>query len=111
MTDLSYDSFTSHDGLPIAYRVSGSGPPVVLIHGHSLTSTINFATHYTRREDGQVEATAGPTIESALVDAGFEVVMFDLRRHGDFAKPHDPSRYSMDAHVGDVRALVEHLSL
>jgi pimeloyl-ACP methyl ester carboxylesterase len=111
VSDLTYDSFTSHDGLPIAYRVNGSGRPVVLIHGYSVTSTVNFATHYTRREDGQMQATAGPTIESALLDAGFQAVMFDLRGHGHSAKPHDPSRYSMDAHVGDVTALVEHLSL
>jgi pimeloyl-ACP methyl ester carboxylesterase len=106
-----YDHFTSHDGLPIAYRVSGSGRPVVLIHGYTVTSTVNFATHYSFADGGGLAATAGPTVQSALVDAGFQVVMYDLRGHGRSAKPHDPDRYGMDAHVGDLQALVEQLSL
>jgi pimeloyl-ACP methyl ester carboxylesterase len=108
---LAYDHFTTHDGLPIAYRVSGHGRPVVLIHGYTVTSTVNFATHYAFGDGGGLDATAGPTVESALVDAGFQVVLYDLRGHGHSAKPHDPGRYSMDAHVGDVQALVDHLSL
>jgi pimeloyl-ACP methyl ester carboxylesterase len=107
----AYDHFLSHDGLPIAYRVSGNGRPVVLIHGYTVTSTVNFATHYAFAEDGGLAPTAGPTVQSALLDAGFQVVMYDLRGHGRSAKPHEPDRYSMDAHVGDVQALVEHLSL
>jgi pimeloyl-ACP methyl ester carboxylesterase len=107
----AYDHFVSHDGLPIAYRVSGRGRPVVLIHGYTVTSTVNFATHYGFADDGGLEPTAGPTVESALLDAGFQVVLYDLRGHGRSAKPHDPGRYAMDAHVGDVQALVEHLSL
>jgi len=43
-------------------------------------------------------------VESALLDAGFQVVMYDLRGHGQSAKPHDPGCYSMDAHAGDVQA-------
>jgi pimeloyl-ACP methyl ester carboxylesterase len=107
----AYDHFTTHDGLAIAYRVSGHGTPVVLSHGYVVTSTVNFATHYAYDGSGQLEATAGPTVESALLDAGFQVVMYDLRGHGQSAKPHDPGCYSMDAHVGDVQALVGHLSL
>jgi pimeloyl-ACP methyl ester carboxylesterase len=111
MPELAYDHFTTHDGLEIAYRVSGHGRPVVLIHGFTVTSTVNFATHYAYDGSGQLAVTAGPTVESALLDAGFQVVMYDLRGHGHSAKPHDPGCYSMDAHVGDVQALVGHLSL
>jgi pimeloyl-ACP methyl ester carboxylesterase len=50
-------------------------------------------------------------VESALLDAGFQVVMYDLRGHGHSDRPHDPGCYSMDAHVGDVQALVGHLAL
>jgi pimeloyl-ACP methyl ester carboxylesterase len=108
---LGYDRFITHDGLSIGYRVSGHGRPVVLIHGYTVTSTVNFATHYAVADDERLAATAGPTVESALVDAGFQVVMYDLRGHGHSAKPHDPGCYGMDAHVGDVQALVKHLSL
>lgn len=111
MPPADYDHFTTHDGLPIAYRVSGQGKPVVLIHGYTVPSTVNYATHYRASTDGSLVPVAGPTVESALLDAGFQVVMYDLRGHGHSAKPHDPARYGMDAHVGDVQALVAHLSL
>ena len=111
MPEPAYDHFTTHDGLAIAYRVSGHGRPVVLIHGFIATSTVNFATHLAYDGSGQLVATPGPTVESALLDAGFQVVMYDLRGHGQSDKPHDPGCYSMDAHVGDVQALVGHLAL
>jgi pimeloyl-ACP methyl ester carboxylesterase len=107
----AYDHFITHDGLAIAYRVSGHGRPVVLIHGYPVTSKVNFATHYGFTDGGGFEPVAGPTVESALLDAGFRVVMYDLRGLGRSAKPHDPDCYNMEAHVGDVQALVEHLSL
>lgn len=106
-----YGHFTSHDGLTIAHRVSGHGRPVVLIRGFPVTSTVNYATHYAYAGGGGLGATAGPTVESALLDAGFQVVMYDLRGHGHSDKPHDPGCYSMDAHVGDVQALIGHPSL
>ncbi|MFY9930918.1 MAG: alpha/beta fold hydrolase [Streptosporangiaceae bacterium] len=111
MSEPAYDHFTTHDGLAIAYRVSGHGRPVVLIHGFTVTSTVNFATHCAYDGDGQLVTAAGPTVESALHDAGFQVVMYDLRGHGHSDKPHDPACYTMDAHVGDVQALAGHLSL
>jgi pimeloyl-ACP methyl ester carboxylesterase len=111
MPQADYDHFTTHDGLPIAYRVSGYGPPVVLIHGYTVPSAVNFATHYRFGEGGSMQVSAGPTVESALLEGGFQVVLYDLRGHGHSAKPHDPARYGMDAHVGDVQALVAHLDL
>ncbi len=111
MPARAYDHFTSHDGLAIAYRVSGHGKPVILIHGYTVTSAVNFATHYVSTDGGGLESTPGPTVESALLEAGFRVVMYDLRGHGRSAKPRDPACYGMGAHVGDVEALAQHLSL
>ena len=111
MPEPAYDHFTTHDGLAIAYRSAATAGPVVLIHGFTVTSTVNYATHCAYDGDGQLVTTDGPTVESALLDAGFQVVMYDLRGHGHSAKPHDPASYTMDAHVGDVQALVGHLSL
>jgi pimeloyl-ACP methyl ester carboxylesterase len=48
-------------------------------------------------------------VKRALIDAGFQVVLYDLRGHGHFAKPHDPGSYDLDAHVDDVQSLVAHL--
>lgn len=83
---------------------------MVLIHGFTVTSTVNFAAHWAY-DSGRLVAAAGPTVESALLGAGFQVVMYDLRGHGHSAKPHDPARYSTDAHAGDVQALTGHLAL
>jgi pimeloyl-ACP methyl ester carboxylesterase len=111
MPGVAYDHFSTHDGLSIAYRVSGQGRPVLLIHGYTVSSTANYATHYRWDGTDRLAATDGPTVEGALCDAGFRVVLYDLRGHGHSAKPHDPASVSMDAHVGDVQALVDHLAL
>ena len=46
-----------------------------------------------------------------LVDAGFAVIMPDLRAHGDSAKPHDSSAYPSDVLAKDVASLVEAFGL
>jgi len=46
-----------------------------------------------------------------LVDTGFEVIMPDLRAHGDSASPHDSAAYPPDVLALDVAALVEELGL
>jgi len=108
MEDHDYDRFTSHDGISIAYRVSGSGSRVILVHGYTASSDTNFACHYQRRDSGLVE-TEGPTLESALVTACCQLAMLDLRGHGRSDSPHLPERYSMKALADDVRALIDHL--
>jgi pimeloyl-ACP methyl ester carboxylesterase len=111
MPGRAYDHFSTDDGLRMAYRVSGQGRAVVLIHGFTVSSTANYATHYRWHGADRLVATDGPTVESALRDAGFQVVLYDLRGHGHSAKPHDADSCTMDAHVGDVQALVDHLAL
>jgi pimeloyl-ACP methyl ester carboxylesterase len=111
MGQPDYDRFSSRDGTSLAYRVSGQGTPVVLVHGYTLTSTTNFATHY--RDDGscQLVAADGPTVESALVGAGCRVVMLDMRGHGHSGRPRDSDSYSLEICADDVRALVTHVGL
>lgn len=46
-----------------------------------------------------------------LVDAGCEVIMPDLRAHGDSAAPQEPESYPDDVLAKDVIAVVEALSL
>jgi non-heme chloroperoxidase len=111
MTQPGYDRFTTPDGVSLAYRVSGGGAPVVLVHGYTVTSTTNFATHYGDDGSGRLTETDGPTIESALVAAGCQVSMLDLRGHGHSDRPHDADRYSMEIFVADVRAFVSHLGI
>jgi pimeloyl-ACP methyl ester carboxylesterase len=111
MGQPGYDRFSSHDGTLLAYRVNGQGMPVVLLHGYTLTSTTNSATHYRDQGSGQLVAAAGPTIEGALVGAGFQVVMLDSRGHGHSGRPHDRDSYSLEMCADDVRALVAHLGV
>src|SRR5215472_8064982 len=107
----SYERFTSHDGTSLAYRVSGQGVPVVLVHGYTVTSTTNFATHYADDGAGRLVEADGPTIESALTEAGCQVAMLDLRGHGHSDRPHEAERYTSEIFADDVRALVTHLGI
>jgi pimeloyl-ACP methyl ester carboxylesterase len=46
-----------------------------------------------------------------IADAGFRVIMPDLRAHGLSGKPHDPANYPSDVLVGDLTGLIAHLDL
>ena len=48
---------------------------------------------------------------SALADAGYRVIMPDLRAHGLSGKPHDPSHYPPDILADDQLALLAHLGI
>lgn len=88
--------FPGRDGADLAYRETGTGRPVVLIHGLFSTATVNWI-RYRHAE--------------RLAARGFRVVMPDLRGHGDSAKPHDPAAYPPDVLADDGFALIEHLRL
>ena len=71
------------NGIEIDYEVSGSGPPVLLSHGYSATR---------RMWDGQ---------HRAFKD--YRVISWSMRGHGQTESPGDPSKYSADLTVADMR--------
>jgi pimeloyl-ACP methyl ester carboxylesterase len=94
--DLPILTFAAGDGQPLAFREMGEGRPLVLLHG--LFS--NGWTNWVRYGHAAV-----------LADAGFRVIMPDLRGHGSSAAPHDPAAYPPDILADDGEALIRHLGL
>ncbi len=88
--------FASFDNTSLAYRETGEGRTVILLHGLFSNAQINWIKFGTA---------------ALLAEAGFRVVMPDLRAHGDSAAPHDPAAYSPDVLARDVEALVAHLAI
>jgi pimeloyl-ACP methyl ester carboxylesterase len=94
--DLPVQHFRAHDGTELAYRETGAGRPLVLIHGFVSTGYVNWVK---------------PGHAALLAEAGYRVVMPDLRGHGASARPHDPAAYPPDVLTDDGFALLEHLGL
>ena len=90
--------FTAPDGVGLAWREMGdpAGRPLVLIHGYFSNAEVNWIRY------GHAQLFA---------DAGFRVIMPDLRAHGDSGKPHDPASYPPDILAEDGFALIRHLGL
>jgi pimeloyl-ACP methyl ester carboxylesterase len=85
--------FTS-DAVQIRYLEEGSGEPVLLIHGLG----------------GRLENWTADGFLAGLAAAGFRVIAYDARGHGESSKPHDSDRYG-DEDVADVLRLLDHLSI
>ena len=94
--DLPVRRFEGRDGASLAYRELGEGRPVVLIHGFFSTAYVNWIRY------GHA---------ALLADAGFRVIMPDLRAHGDSDRSHDPRSYPRDVLVDDAFALIDQLGL
>ena len=99
MTAKNWD-FSSFDGVKLKIHEMGEAGqgsrPVILLHGLFSNANTNWIKFGHAR---------------ALADAGFRVIMPDLRAHGDSAAPHDPAAYPADVLVKDIRALIAHLGL
>ncbi len=91
----SSDYFTSFDGTKIYYETAGSGYPVILIHGF-----LNTSRNWKRTE-----------AYKALLDAGFRVIVLDLRGNGKSDKPHTDEAYANDAEAKDIIGLATWLQL
>ena len=94
--DLPLRPFHGDDGAALAYRELGDGRPVVLIHGFFSTGYVNWIRYGTAQ---------------TLADAGFRVIMPDLRAHGGSEHSHDPRAYPRDVLADDALALIDQLGL
>ncbi len=76
------------DGVGIEYEVTGAGRPVVLLHGFP--------------DSGRLWRHQVP----ALADAGFQVVVPDLRGYGRSGQPEAIEAYSLSRLAADVMAIL-----
>jgi pimeloyl-ACP methyl ester carboxylesterase len=76
------------DGVKIYYEIHGSGPPLILTHGYSSTSAM---------WNGQIEA----------LSKQHQLILWDMRGHGQSDYPADPAAYSEAATVADIAALLD----
>lgn len=76
------------NGVGVHYEVHGKGPTILMSHGYSATC---------RMWDGQI---------AALKDR-WQVVVWDMRGHGQSDYPTDPQAYSEALTVADMRAILQ----
>lgn len=93
---LSEGRFHAIDGTELAWHEIGEGRPLILLHGYFSNAYTNWVRY------GHA---------ARLADAGFRVIMPDLRAHGESAKPHDLAAYPQDVLADDGFALIQHLGL
>jgi pimeloyl-ACP methyl ester carboxylesterase len=74
------------------YEEHGQGPPLVLAHGHACG---------VRSWDPQLRGLADQ----------YRVIVYDARGHGLSEAPREPSAYSQEHMVDDLRGLMDHLGL
>jgi pimeloyl-ACP methyl ester carboxylesterase len=81
------------NGVGIEFEVTGEGRPVVLLHGFP--------------DSGRLWRHQVP----ALVEAGFQVIVPDLRGYGGSDQPKEVEAYGIPYLVGDVLGLLDHLGV
>lgn len=84
---------TEVDGVGIETEVTGEGRPVVLLHGFP--------------DSGRLWRNQVP----ALADAGFKVIVPDLRGYGRSDKPAEAEAYSIPFLAGDVLGVLDRLGI
>ncbi|MXP24904.1 alpha/beta fold hydrolase [Altererythrobacter indicus] len=98
---MNSTTFASFDGTQLAlHRISPengtAGRTVILLHGLFSSAEMNWVRFGHAKK---------------LAESGFDVVMPDLRAHGESAAPHGAEAYPPDVLVRDAKALVDHLAL
>src|SRR3954465_13775611 len=80
----------NRDGVDVYYEVHGSGPTLLLTHGYSSTSGM---------WGGQIDA----------LSKHHQLVLWDMRGHGQSDYPDDPAAYSEALTVADMSALLDEI--
>ncbi len=88
--------FGSFDGVELAWRELGGGPPVLLLHGLFSSAEVNWLRYGTAQR---------------LAEAGWRLILPDLRGHGASDAPSAPEAWPPDVLARDAEALVAHLGL
>lgn len=96
MSEVTTQTFGGFDDAPLTLHRVGTGPVVILLHGLFSNAHMNWIKF------GHA---------AAIAEQGYEVLMPDLRAHGESAAPHEPAAYSPDVLVRDLAALVTHLGV
>jgi pimeloyl-ACP methyl ester carboxylesterase len=94
-------TFFQHEGFDLAYvdRAPAAGSaaePVLLIHGFASSLLVNWIN---------------PGWAKTLNEAGYRVVAFDNRGHGQSSKSYEPADYTPEKMAGDAAALLRHLGI
>lgn len=96
MSELRKDFIEGYGGTRLAIHTLGQGRPLLLLHGLFSSAQVNWIKF------GNAQIVA---------DAGFEVIMPDLRAHGESEAPHDPADYPEDVLIEDIKLTVSQLGL
>lgn len=94
--ELEPQAFSARDGVPLVWRETGDGRPLILLHGLFSSANVNWIKY------GHA---------ATLAAAGHRVIMPDFRAHGDSGKPQGAGHYRGDVLVNDLGDLVLHLEL
>ena len=123
------NTFSSFDGIQIAYRDEGEGPTVILLHGFGVDGLGQFGDFerilpgLEKRQAMFREAFGGapplpnpplegrPGMVRALQAAGARTILPDMRGFGASDKPTEKTAYADSAMARDVIALIDHLHL
>jgi len=96
VSEIQTHHWTASDGVDLAWRETGTGRAVILLHGLFSDANMNWIKF------GHADRIAA---------AGFRVIMPDLRAHGLSSKPHESEHYPKGVLASDVRGLIAHLGL
>ncbi len=96
VTEAKVHHWNASDGTDLAYREIGQGRPVVLLHGLFSDANMNWIKF------GNAQRIA---------DAGFRVIMPDLRAHGSSGRPQEIEHYPPGVLARDLNELIGLLEL